>query len=56
MNLRIRTFINGIKLLLLLLVIWLTVGIYVLALTWSILDYLSAVVELAQLPNLAPLG
>lgn len=56
MNLRIRSFIAGIKLLVLLLAIWLIVGTYVLVLTWSILDYLSAVVELAQLPSLAPLG
>lgn len=56
MNLTVRSFINGIKLLVLLLLIWILVGSYVLVLTWSILDYLSAVVELAQLPGLAPLG
>lgn len=46
-------FVAGIKLLLLLLLVWIIVGAYVLALTWSILDYLSAITELAQLPDVS---
>lgn len=56
MYMKIRTFVAGIKLLVLLLVIYLLVGAYVLILTWSILDYLNAVVELAQLPGIGIWG
>lgn len=49
MTTKILWFLNGIKLLVLLVLIWAIVSAYTLYLTWAILDYLNAVVELAQL-------
>lgn len=49
MNMKVATFLAGIKLLILLFLVWAIVSAYVLYLTWAILDYLNAVVELAQL-------
>lgn len=49
MNMKISTFLAGIKLLVLLFLVWTIVTAYTLYLTWAILDYLAAVTELAQL-------
>jgi hypothetical protein len=49
MNMKISTFLAGIKLLVLLFLVWTIVTAYTLYLTWAIMDYLNAVVELAQL-------